>query len=336
MHRAWETSMSERGIVFDSAGARLAGTLTTGGEPRRSVCVLLIPGSGQVDRNDNHQRLRINVLGELSGHLAERGIDSLRYDKRGVGESEGDFWAAGLVDNAADVSAAVDFIRSNEIVGGEKIFLLGHSEGAYLATMVAARTPDVAGVILLAGGARRGEEELGWQAQQVAIGMTGFNGFLIKLLHIDVLKAQKKQLDKIKRSREDWYRTQLVAKINAKWMREFLEYDPSGDLAKISVPVLAIAGSKDIQVDPGNLDKMTALVTGPFEHHVVPDVTHVLRADPGPPRLSTYREQVKRPVDARVVGLILDWMDRQAGPLGGRGWHGVVSSPSTFRADMHV
>ncbi len=305
--------MSEQGIFFDSAGARLAGTLTIGGEPRRSACVLMIPGSGQVDRDENHERMRINVFGQLSGHLAERGIDSLRYDKRGVGESEGDFWAAGLADNAADVEAAVGFIRSKEIVAGEKIFLLGHSEGAYLATMVAARTPEVAGVILLAGGARRGEEELVWQAQQIAAGMTGFSGLLVKLLHIDVVKAQRKQLDKIKRSRDDWYRTQLVAKLNAKWMREFLEYDPSGDLAKIGVPVLAITGSKDIQVDPGNLGRMAALVTAPFEQHVVPDVTHILRADPGPPRLSTYKEQVKKPVDARVVGLILDWMDRQTG-----------------------
>jgi pimeloyl-ACP methyl ester carboxylesterase len=305
--------MSEQGIVFDSAGARLAGTLTIGEEPRRSACVLLIPGSGQVDRNENHQRLRINVLGELAGWLAERGIDSLRYDKRGVGESEGDFWAAGLADNAADVSAAVEFIRSNEVVGGEKVFLLGHSEGAYLATIVTARTPEIAGVILLAGGARSCEAELKWQAQQVAASMSGFNGLLIKLLHIDVVKAQQKQLDKIRRSREDWYRVQLVAKVNAKWMREFLEYDPSGDLAKICVPILAITGSKDIQVDPGNLDKMTALVTAPFEHHVVPDVTHILRADPGPPSLSTYRDQAKRPVDPEVVGLILGWMERQTG-----------------------
>ncbi len=163
----------------------------------------------------------------MSRHLAEQGFDSLRYDKRGVGKSQGDFWSAGLFDNAADVKAAVEFVRAHETLSAGKVFLLGHSEGAYLAAKVAAQSPDLAGVVLLAGGARPCEEELRWQAAEIAKGFTGFNAFLIKLLRIDVLKAQAKQIEKIKRSTADWFRVQLVAKVNAKWMREFLDYDPA-------------------------------------------------------------------------------------------------------------
>ena len=289
----------------------MAGTVALGEEPRRSACVVMIAGSGLVDRNENHKRMRVNVLGELAGYLAQAGIDSLRYDKRGVGESEGDFWSAGLSDNATDVAAAVEAAHCGEATGADRIFLLGHSEGAYLATMVAARTAGVAGAILLAGGARPGEEELKWQAVKVAQGLTGFNAFLLKVLRIDVVKAQEKQLDKIKRSTADWYRAQLVAKVNAKWMREFLAYDPAQDLARIRCPILAITGAKDIQVDPANLDRMATLVSAPFEGHVVPDVTHLLRADPGPPTVSTYKRQLKRPMEPVVVRLILDWLEGQ-------------------------
>lgn len=273
----------------------------------------MITGSGQVDRDENHKRLRLNVFGELAGRLAGRGFDSLRYDKRGVGRSEGDFWTAGLYDNAAGVAAAVDYVRADAATRDDEVFLLGHSEGAFLATQVAAKTQGLAGVILLAGGARSGEDELRWQAEQVAKGLRGFQAFLIRLLRIDVFKAQAKQIAKIKRSTADFYRVQGLAKVNAKWMREFLDYNPAGDLVRITCPVLAITGSKDIQVSPDNLPVMKNLVKGPFESHAVPDVTHILRADPGLPTLSTYKEQVKKPVDPRVVDLILDWLESRTG-----------------------
>ncbi len=301
-------------MVFESSGLRLEGTLTLGHEPRRSACVVMIAGSGLVDRNENHKRFPVNVLGELAGHLEAHGFDSLRFDKRGVGASAGEFWTAGLSDNAADATAAVGFVRAQEATRGDRVFLLGHSEGAYLATMVAAHVPGLAGVVLLAGGARPGEEELRWQAEQVGKSMKGLQGFLIKLFRIDVVKAQAKQLGRVKNSNKDSYRAQLVAKVNAKWLREFMAYDPGQDLPQIKAPILAITGSKDIQVDPGNLDKMAGLVTAPFEPRVLPDVTHLLRADPGPAGLAAYKEQLKRPVASQVIEVVLEWLDRQAGP----------------------
>jgi len=305
--------MLEKDILFTSAGLRLSGTLALPEACDRCPCVLMISGSGQVDRNESHKKMPINVMGELAGHLARRGIGSLRYDKRGVGKSEGSFWETGFYENVADASAAVAFLKTREEVRADQVFLLGHSEGAYIAARVAAGPSDVAGAVLLAGGARSGEQELLWQGTQVAASLTGFNAWLVKALRIDVVKSQKKQLDKIKASDRDWYRAQLVAKVNAKWMREFLAYDPADDLSRIRVPVLAITGSKDIQVDPANLERMAALVTAPFEHHVVPDVTHLLRAESGSGGLSTYKKQVRRPIDPRVTTLIVDWMERQVG-----------------------
>ncbi len=90
-----------------------------------------------------------------------------------------------------------------------------------------------------------------------------------------------------------------------------LAYDAAEDLAKIRIPLLAITGAKDIQVDPGNLARMAELVTAPFESHVVTDVTHLLRSEAGAPSISSYRKQVREPLDPRVVDLVLDWLERQ-------------------------
>jgi len=123
-----------------------------------------------------------------------------------------------------------------------------------------------------------------------------------------VLKSQQKQIDKIKRSSKDWYRVQFIVKINAKWMREFIAYNPAEDLARIRVPVLAITGSKDIQVNPRDLTRMSEIVQTDFEYQEVPNVSHILRIEEREPSLSTYKKQARQPMDSRILHLILEWL----------------------------
>jgi pimeloyl-ACP methyl ester carboxylesterase len=303
----------EQEVSFYSGPHILTGTLTLPDTQGTFPGVLLVPGSGRVDRNENAKKLAIDALREIAMNLAKKGIATLRYDKRGVGESQGEFLETGLYDNVSDAATALHFLKFNEYIQPDHVFILGHSEGAVIATRLAGTGADVAGVILLAGTAESGEDVMLWQSEQVADGMHGLNGFLIKALHIDVQKAEHKQLDKIKQSTKDWYRVGLFAKLNAKWTREFLEYNPADDLPNIQVPVLAITGSKDIQVNPSDLKRMAELVPSEFEWHEVPDVTHILRDEAGEPTLSTYRQQVRQPVDERVLNFISDWLKRHIG-----------------------
>ena len=302
-------STIEREIIFQSGSIRLAGTLLLPGGGGPFPVVLLIPGSGQVNRDENIKKLPINAMREIAEHLVEKGIATFRYDKRGVGGSQGDYWASGFFDRVMDAQAALAWLKTQSQVRTEKVFLLGHSEGAGVAMRMAGTGAEVAGVILLAGWAQNSEEMLLWQAGQIVPNIRGFNARLIRLLRIDIRKAQIKQFEKIKRSKKDWYR-QLNVKINAKWMREFLSYSPCDDLGNIHVPVMAITGSKDIQVNPADLNIMAGLVGGEFEGHLLPEVTHLLRADPGKPTTATYPEQVKRPLDARLLELISEWLHR--------------------------
>jgi pimeloyl-ACP methyl ester carboxylesterase len=306
-----EYFMKEQEIRFASDEIQLSGTMTFPDSAGPFPMVLLITGSGQVDRNENHKKMHLNAFYDISHYLAQNGIASLRYDKRGVGQSEGDYWSTGFYDHVQDAQAAIKFVKKQENIQSDHIFVLGHSEGSFIATKLAGDETDIAGIILVSGGAQSGEAVLKWQAIQIAKGMKGINGWLIRTLHINVSKAQQKQLEKIKTSQKDWYRQQMLVKINARWLREFMAYNPSDDLRHITIPVLAITGSKDIQVDPQDLEKMASLIKSPFEHHIIQDMTHLLRIEHGEASLSRYKEEILQPISPKLLEIILDWLQRR-------------------------
>ena len=302
--------MREQEIGFVSDGFRLAGTLALPDGEGPFPGAVFVVGSGEVDRNENHKKMRVNVFNELARHLAERGFASLRYDKRGVGASEGEFLKAGFHDNVADAASALAFMRERAELDAHRAFVVGHSEGALIASRLAGDGIVTAGVVLIAGAARSGEEVLRWQATEVLRHMTGFQGWLIRTLPIDPVKMQRKLLAKVASSTDDTMRVQLVVKLNAKWMREFIAYDPAADLARAECPVLAITGENDIQVDPADVAAMEEIAAGPFEGHVIPGLTHLLRE--GEPGTADYKRQVKAHLDERVTSLVVHWLERQA------------------------
>jgi uncharacterized protein len=303
--------MKEQDIIFKSGEIELAGSIAFPDSAGPHPAVLLIAGSGKLDRNENNPKLRLNILYEISRYLAENGIASLRYDKRGVGLSQGDYMMSGVSDNVLDARAALDFLKQQKNIESKKIFLLGHSEGAFISVNMAGSKADVAGIVLLAGGAQSGEAVLKWQASEIAKGMKGIYGWIIRTFHIDICKAQQKQMDKIKTSKKDCVRIQPLVKINAKWFREFMDYDPAVDLRRITVPVLAITGSKDFQVDPNDLVLMQKMVKAPFESRLIDGMTHMLRVEEGKADISMYKEEIKRPVEQKVLEEVTAWIKKQ-------------------------
>ncbi len=97
------------------------------------------------------------------------------------------------------------------------------------------------------------------------------------------------------------------ARLNARWHREFLAHDPRRDLARLTVPVLAMTGEKDLQVPADDLAVLAATVPGPVEVHRVPDLTHTLRRQERAPSMRRYREELRRPVDADVLATVITW-----------------------------
>ncbi|MGB6454061.1 MAG: alpha/beta hydrolase [Streptosporangiaceae bacterium] len=304
--------MQSSDVRIDAAGCVLAGTYAEAAEP--IAAALLIPGSGRTDRNSDvrlpgGQRLRGAITRAIAEALGPVGVSTLRFDKRGVGASGGDYLTTGMDQRSADVRAARGWLAAK--AAGLPLLAIGHSEGTYYAAQLAA-DGQAAGIALLSGAAGTGADVLSYQVAELADRMPASVKLILWLLRTDVVRAQRKNLAKILASTSDVIRVQ-GSRVNAKWTRDFVAYDPVPVLARVSVPVLAITGGHDLQVPPGDVEAMGKLVHGPFEGHVVADLSHMLRSDPDSLGPRGYRRQTRQPVSPEVLRLVTDWVARHWG-----------------------
>lgn len=296
---------TETEIEFTVGEVRLAGTLALP-DAAPVAAALLVPGSGPVDRDSDHPRMRIGVTRALAHSLAGAGVASLRYDKRGVGRSGGDFLSAGLGDNMTDAAAALAALR--ERLPGVPVVVVGHSEGAIIATRIAAEEPSLAGAVLLAAPAVVGERMLAWQTREIVSTLPGFVRGILRLLRIDLVARQRRNVERLRESTTDVIRLE-GRRVNAKWHRELIAHDPTADLARIGMPVLAITGDHDLQVDPDDLERIAATVGGPVEIERPARLTHLLRRDAGDTAsFGAYRSLVAKPVDPDLLQRVAGWV----------------------------
>ncbi len=299
--------MTDEEVRFDSDGCTLAGTFTEAVNP--AAAALVIPGSGMVNRDSDarlpwHQTLRTGVTKAVAEALATARVSALRYDKRGVGASAGDYWSAGMAARLADARAGLSWLAAR--TAGLPLLAVGHSEGTYYAARLAA-DEAVAGVVLLSVSVRTGGEVLAWQTENVAARLPTAARIILRLMRTDAVRSQRKNQDRIMASSADVIRIQGM-KVNAKWFRDFIACDPAPVLARIKVPVLAITGGQDVQVPPEDIAALGRLVKGPYEGHVAGDLSHLLRPDPESVGPRGYRHAVRQPVSPEVLGLITEWV----------------------------
>jgi pimeloyl-ACP methyl ester carboxylesterase len=247
----------------------------------------------------------VNLGPPLAAALAAEGIATLRYDRRGAGETPGTWQATGFTDNRQDAADALRALAAHPAVREDAVGVIGHSEGALHAMALGARH-DVRAVVLLAGYARLGEDAMRWQARSIVQGLPA----PVRLLRRPLGALGDRVLARIKKTRTDVARVAGVP-VNARWMREMLVHDTRDDLSALRVPVLAVTGDKDLQIDPADLDEIRRLVPGGAEVHRVPGLTHVLRHDPGRHTLRSYRRLLRDPVDPGLLALVTAWLTRR-------------------------
>ncbi len=314
-------------LRFPGPDRELAGALTVPEGDGPFPAAVLVSGSGPVDRNSNAPRMPIDSTRQLAHALARAGTASLRYDKRGVGESrllrdgttEGrNGWKrAGLFDNADDTAAAFTALATRSEADPDRLFLIGHSEGALLVAHTAARllggqsAPRPAGVVLLSGSAQRGDAVLRRQAAVIPPSLPAPVRALLRLLRVDLVAKVSRNHDKVRATTTDVARIGGPT-VNARWFREYLDHDPRADLSRLDLPVLAVTGSKDLQVDPADLAAIAGAVPGPVETWCAPDVTHLLRTQPGTASLRAYKQEVRRPVEPAVLDRVTEWVAARA------------------------
>lgn len=263
----------EEEVTFEnkSAGVRLAGTLTKPSAGNSFPVVILISGSGPQDRNETLMGHKPFLV--IADYFTRQGIAVLRFDDRGVGGSTGNFGQSTSEDFAGDVLAAVEYLKTRQDVNLKKIGLAGHSEGGLIAPMVALKTSDVAFIVLMAGPGVSGADILASQSLRIyqSMGAAEEELKIIKQwdreIYTTIMNEQdkaiiKKQIEELTEKEfkdvpEERKRllgitavldNSMLSYLTSPWMRFFLRYNPQTTLEKIKIPVLAINGSKDVQV----------------------------------------------------------------------------------------
>ncbi|MEX1257734.1 MAG: alpha/beta fold hydrolase [Gemmatimonadota bacterium] len=258
-------------------GTRFAGTLTVPEGEGPFPAALMITGSGAQDRNEALMGHRPFLV--IADHLTRRGIAVLRVDDRGVGGSTGNVMEATIRDNIGDALAAVAFLRERPEIDPDRVGLIGHSEGGWVAPGVAADTEDVAFLVMLAGPSVSGREILLAQSRAImeASGATQFEeGLTINRIGIDAAASEttvERAREAVHRAVEEaiaglppeegsalravWEAETVQSNMEAglptmvsPWYRNLVVYDPIDTLENLEIPALALYGERDLQVPP--------------------------------------------------------------------------------------
>ncbi len=327
-------------VVFKNieAGIRLAGTLTLPSSEGIFPAVLLLSGSGPQDRNETVFGHRPFLV--LADYLTRRGLAVLRVDDRGVGGSTGNFDEATAVDYAADAMAGVTYLKSRKEINRELVGVVGHSEGGMIASMMAAQSPDIAFIVLIASPGMA-IKELESSDKARAIKAKGASKDLIARImalqenlfavigqktdskivrdeftsiiteFFNGLSEEEKKITEISEENLEVYIQNQFQRLHSQWFRFYLPFDPGTVLQKVTCPVLAINGEKDVQVTPKeNLQAIKkALKTGGNTNYTVqelPNLNHLLQtAETG--NISEYGkiEETMSPTALQIIG---DWI----------------------------
>lgn len=217
------------------------------GNPDAPV-MLFVAGSGPTDRDGNSRfGVGASYLAKLATGLAEQGVGSLRFDKRGVPGSqpvanEADVTMATFADDAV---AVLDWLKDR--AGSRPIILLGHSEGGLVALEAAGRRPQIAGLVLVASPGLPPAETLKVQMQALE----------------EPQRAQALSIaDEIEAGREVADVPQALLPLFRPSVQPFLRslfaLRPAAQLAALKMPALVIGGGTDLQVGRADLDSLAA------------------------------------------------------------------------------
>jgi hypothetical protein len=322
-------------FVNPATKGTLAGTLTIPqshfAKDNRHAAIVLISGSGPQDRDCTimgHKPFRL-----LADTISRAGVAVLRVDDPGTGKSDKALGNnATSLDYAADVAAAVAYLRTRPEIDPARVGLIGHSEGGLIAPLVASKDPTIAFVALLAGPGVTGREVL--ERQLVAIMRAGgapeadiesaslVQRDVLAILASDVsTEDAAKQIDDVltkhnitnAAEREEYSN----ASITGKWMRWFLRHDPRGPLAQMKQPVLIANGELDTQVlvDQNVPEIQKALQTAGNTNVttiIAPKLNHLFQpATTG--GVGEYAT-IELTVDPAFLKQLTDWIVQQAKP----------------------
>ena len=237
-------------LTFNSGDVILSGTLVIPSGVGPWPGVVFVHGAGAETRHASRF---------LASYYAERGIASLIYDKRGAGQSGGDWQAVGFDALAQDVLAAVEVLRRRPEIDPAAIGLRGQSQGGWVAPLAASQSTEIAFLVTVAGPMVTPAEEGHWDAVR-ALKQARYDTTVIA--ELDALFAERDQAVRTgnwetyraaltKAQQRPWFDASGVSpEINPDswlwpWYRKILDFDPVPVFEPLSIPILALLGAED-------------------------------------------------------------------------------------------
>jgi pimeloyl-ACP methyl ester carboxylesterase len=336
--QATPTPYATEEVTFTNGDITLAGTLSLPDGPGPHPAVILVSGSGPQDRDEYlGGGIAIRPFELLANALTPAGIAVLRYDDRGVGASTGDFAAGDLNNFADDAEAAITYLTTRDDIDQDHIGLIGHSEGGAIAAILGARNTDLDFIVSLAGLGVSGKDVLLLQTRlmleaegatpeeaQAQVDLMTQVATLLddpEALEEAIYDAALAQVEALPQEQRDAIgdiesyahalAAQQASQLQAPSVRALLAFDPTPLWAKTTVPVLAIFGGKDKQVDATQnaaplLEALTQGGNKDVTVVVLPDANHLFQAAGGG-ALSEYATLAPE-FTPDLLPVIIDWI----------------------------
>jgi pimeloyl-ACP methyl ester carboxylesterase len=299
----------DEAVIIPAVGFNLGATITKPASPApRMPAVILLSGASVGDRDGF--ALGIPTLAQLAGRLAEAGFLAVRYDKRGNGQSGGRSESATIQDYAEDVRAVMRWLEKRQDIDPKRIAVVGHSEGAWVALLAAAREKKIAAVASIAGPSTTGSELILEQQQQSLD--------LMKLTQQerDEKVALQKQIQSAVVTGKGWESISRDERraADTPWFQSLLTFDPAKVLKDVRQPLLFVHGELDKQVPVSHADRLASLAreqsdSKSVEVIVVRGVNHLLvPAITG--EVTEYASLPDRNVSKDISGAVSSWLTK--------------------------
>src|SRR5688572_23883919 len=299
----------DEAVIIPAAGFNLGATITKPSSPApRMPAVILLSGSGVGDRDGF--ALGVPTLAQLAGAIADAGFLAVRYDKRGFGQSGGRAESATIQDYAEDVRSVVRWLLQRKDIDPKRIAVVGHSEGAWVALLTAAREKRVSAVASIAGPATTGAE-LVLEQQQRALDQ-------MKLTPEEREKkvALQKQIQSAVITGKGW---ELIPKderraADTPYFQSLLQFDPARVIKDVRQPLIFVHGGLDKQVPAAHADRLADVARKESDSKsvdvvVVRGVKHLLQpAITG--EVTEYDSLTDRNVSKDVSGALTAWLTK--------------------------
>lgn len=294
-----DTVFTETTIILHTAKGDISGTLTVPAhQPGKTPVALIIAGSGPTDRNGNNPMMKNESLKLLAHGLASQNIASLRFDKRGLGESR----AAGITeaelrfeDYINDARSWIDTLKKDTRF--TKVIVAGHSEGSLIGMVAAQKKAD--GFISISGAGRSADKVL---KEQLAAQPAMIKDSSYPIIDSLVMGKMVTNVPKILFA--------LFRPSVQPYMISWFHYDPQTEIRKLTVPVLILQGTNDLQVTVEDAN-LLARSQPKAQLVLIKNMNHVFRIVEGDRKANLATYITADPISQELVTTIAAFANRK-------------------------